>query len=43
MFEAASEKRSFSKAAQPLHLTQPGFSMHIKELETNAGVVRARG
>jgi DNA-binding transcriptional LysR family regulator len=38
VFEAAASNRSFSKAAELLHLTQPGVSMHIKELETNAGL-----
>ncbi len=38
VFEAAASNRSFSKAAEILHLTQPGVSMHIKELETNAGL-----
>ena len=38
VFEAAASSRSFSKAAEILHLTQPGVSMHIKELETNAGL-----
>jgi DNA-binding transcriptional LysR family regulator len=38
VFEAAATSRSFSKAAETLHLTQPGVSMHIKELETNAGL-----
>jgi DNA-binding transcriptional LysR family regulator len=38
VFEAAASHRSFSKAAEFLHLTQPGVSMHIKELETNAGL-----
>jgi LysR family transcriptional regulator, low CO2-responsive transcriptional regulator len=38
VFEAAATNRSFSKAAELLHLTQPGVSMHIKELETNAGL-----
>ena len=38
VFEAAATSRSFSKAAESLHLTQPGVSMHIKELETNAGL-----
>jgi DNA-binding transcriptional LysR family regulator len=38
VFEAAATSRSFSKAAELLHLTQPGVSMHIKELETNAGL-----
>ena len=38
VFEAAATNRSFSKAAELLHLTQPGVSMHIKELETNTGL-----
>src|ERR1700722_5994391 len=38
VFEAAASNRSFSKAAETLHLTQPGVSMHIKELETSAGL-----
>ncbi len=38
VFEAAASHRSFSKAAELLHLTQPGVSMHIKELEKNAGL-----
>jgi len=38
VFEAAAASRSFSKAAEHLHLTQPGVSMHIKELETSAGL-----
>lgn len=38
VFEAAASSRSFSKAAESLHLTQPGVSMHIKELEANAGL-----
>src|ERR1700683_4353380 len=38
VFEAAAAHRSFSKAAEALHLTQPGVSMHIKELEAHAGL-----
>src|SRR5271168_2131452 len=38
VFEAAAANRSFSKAAKFLHLTQPGVSMHIQQLETNAGL-----
>ena len=38
VFESAAHNRSFSKAAEHLHLTQPGVSMHIKELEKNAGL-----
>lgn len=39
VFEAAASNKSFSKAAKVLHLTQPGVSMHIKELERNAGLL----
>jgi DNA-binding transcriptional LysR family regulator len=38
VFEAAATLQSFSKAAETLHLTQPGVSMHIKELEGHAGL-----
>ena len=38
VFESAAKHLSFSKAAESLHLTQPGVSMHIKELEKNAGL-----
>ncbi len=38
VFEAAAATRSFSRAAETLHLTQPGVSMHIKELEIHAGL-----
>lgn len=38
VFEAAAALRSFSKAAETLHMTQPGVSMHIKELETYVGL-----
>jgi DNA-binding transcriptional LysR family regulator len=38
VFEAAAASRSFSSAAKALHLTQPGVSMHIKALESNAGL-----
>jgi LysR family transcriptional regulator, low CO2-responsive transcriptional regulator len=38
VFEAAATNMSFSKAAKILHLTQPGVSMHMKELESNAGM-----
>ncbi len=38
VFEAAAQLGSFSKAAAALHLTQPGVSMHIKELERCAGL-----
>jgi len=38
VFESAASHRSFSRAAEQLHLTQPGVSMHVKELETNIGL-----
>jgi DNA-binding transcriptional LysR family regulator len=38
VFEAVATNRSFSRAAEALHLTQPGVSMHIKELEGHAGL-----
>ncbi|HEX3846358.1 MAG TPA: LysR substrate-binding domain-containing protein [Steroidobacteraceae bacterium] len=38
VFETAATLGSFSKTAETLHLTQPGVSMHIKELEANAGL-----
>jgi DNA-binding transcriptional LysR family regulator len=38
VFEAAAGQRSFSRAAEQLHLTQPGVSMHIKELEAHIGL-----
>jgi DNA-binding transcriptional LysR family regulator len=38
VFEMAATLGSFSKTAESLHLTQPGVSMHIKELEANAGL-----
>ena len=38
VFQAAAAQLSFSKAAATLHLTQPGVSMHIKALESNAGL-----
>jgi len=38
VFEAAARNQSFSRAAAELHLTQPGVSMQVKELEGNAGL-----
>jgi len=38
VFESAARNLSFSRAASELHLTQPGVSMHIKELESSAGL-----
>ena len=38
VFETAATLGSFSRTAEVLHLTQPGVSMHIKELESSAGL-----
>jgi DNA-binding transcriptional LysR family regulator len=38
VFEAAARNLSFSRAADELHLTQPGVSMQVKELEYHAGL-----
>ncbi len=38
VFEAAARNQSFSRAAAELHLTQPGVSMQVKELEEHAGL-----
>lgn len=38
VFEAAAALKSFSRAAESLHMTQPGVSMHIKELESSVGL-----
>ncbi|MBC8068341.1 MAG: LysR family transcriptional regulator [Deltaproteobacteria bacterium] len=38
VFEAAARLRSFSRAGVELHLTQPGVSMQIKQLEEHAGL-----
>ena len=38
VFEAAARNLSFSRAADELHLTQPGVSMQVKELEDHAGL-----
>ncbi len=38
VFEAAARNQSFSRAAAELHLTQPGVSMQVKELEDSAGL-----
>lgn len=37
VFEAAARHLSFSRAAAELHLSQPGVSMQIKQLEETAG------
>lgn len=38
VFEAVARHRSFSRAAQELHLSQPAVSMQIKQLEENVGI-----
>ncbi|MCU0806191.1 MAG: LysR substrate-binding domain-containing protein [Burkholderiales bacterium] len=38
VFEAVARHRSFSRAADELHLTQPAVSMQVKSLEEQAGV-----
>jgi LysR family transcriptional regulator, low CO2-responsive transcriptional regulator len=38
VFDAAARNQSFSRAAAELHLTQPGVSMQVKELEGHAGL-----
>jgi len=38
VFTAAARHLSFSRAAAELHLTQPGVSMQIRELEDHAGL-----
>jgi len=38
VFEAVAEQRSFSRAAEALHLTQPAVSMQVKALESQVGL-----
>jgi LysR family transcriptional regulator, low CO2-responsive transcriptional regulator len=38
VFEAAARHLSYSRAAAELHLTQPGVSMQMRDLEANAGM-----
>lgn len=38
VFEAVARHRSFSRAAEELHLTQPAVSMQVKQLEELAGL-----
>jgi len=33
VFQAVAQARSFTRAADAVHLTQPGVSKHIKQLE----------
>jgi len=37
-FEAVARNRSFSRAAEEMHLTQPAVSTLIKQLEAHAGL-----
>ncbi len=38
IFEAVARSRSFTRAAEIVHLTQPGISKHIKQMEQYFGV-----
>jgi DNA-binding transcriptional LysR family regulator len=38
IFQAVTETRSFTRAAEVVHLTQPGISKHIKQMEEYCGV-----
>ncbi len=38
VFEAVARNRSFSRAAEELHLSQPGVSMQVKQLDEMAGL-----
>lgn len=38
VFEAVGRLKSYTRAAEELHLSQPGVSMQIKQLEENIGV-----
>lgn len=38
VFEAVARHRSFSRAAEELHLSQPGVSMQVKQLDEMAGL-----
>lgn len=38
IFQAVSQTRSFTRAAELVHLTQPGISKHIKQMEEHFGV-----
>lgn len=37
IFQAVAEARSFTRAAELVHLTQPGISKHIKQMEEHYG------
>jgi DNA-binding transcriptional LysR family regulator len=38
IFHAAAQSRSFTRAAQAVHLTQPGISKHIRQIEEEIGL-----
>ena len=38
VFEAVARHRSFSRAAEELHLTQPAVSTQVRKLEDHAGL-----
>ena len=38
IFQAVAQTRSFTRAAEVVHLTQPGISKHIKQMEEYYGV-----
>jgi DNA-binding transcriptional LysR family regulator len=38
IFQAVAQSRSFTRAAETVHLTQPGISKHIKQMEQYFGV-----
>src|ERR1017187_8343176 len=38
IFQAVAEMRSFTRAADGVHLTQPGVSKHIKQMEEHYGI-----
>ncbi|HET9653004.1 MAG TPA: LysR family transcriptional regulator [Usitatibacter sp.] len=38
VFEAVARHLSYSRAAEELHMTQPGVSSHVKQLEAHTGV-----
>lgn len=38
VFEAVARHLSYSRAAEELHMTQPGVSMHVHQLERRAGL-----
>lgn len=38
VFETVARHMNYSRAAEELHMSQPGVSMHVKQLETHAGL-----